>query len=146
GAIAVADLNGNSGAGGATAGPETDIHFVLLSHGRDGLGAFTPEGVLNGACPATGKDVENCNNDGLFDNGYGLYFDQNGAQQYKRLETTVAGANHFDDFVYFDYTLSSDIWTKMTQVGAVGDIVTNISAGNVKVTQPTAAGGPSAPQ
>ncbi|HTK84647.1 MAG TPA: type II secretion system protein [Patescibacteria group bacterium] len=145
GAIAVSDLNGNSGNQGATIGPETNVHYALISHGRDALGAFTPEGVLNGNCPATGKDRENCNNDGLFDNGYGLYFDQNGVQQYKRLETTVAGVNHFDDFVYFDFTLSSDIWTKTTQAGAVGDIVSN-TGGNVKVTQPTAVGGPSLAQ
>lgn len=141
GAVQVGDLLGHSGTQGATLTPATNAHYAIVSHGRDGLGAFSIEGSLLGNCAAIGMDRENCNNDGYFDNGFGVYTNPQGLADYKRQETTPAGPSHFDDFVNYDVTLNTDIWTKSTN----SNILSNTGAGNVLVAPP-ATGGPTNPQ
>ncbi|MGQ0526593.1 MAG: type II secretion system protein [Alphaproteobacteria bacterium] len=59
GAIFLNDENGNS----ILAQPGT-AHIALVSHGRNGSGAYTPEGVLVGACPPPpAVENENCDGD-----------------------------------------------------------------------------------
>lgn len=137
GAVQVGDLLGHSGANGGTLNPQTNAHYAIISHGRDGLGGFTLEGGLIGNCPGAGTtmDAENCNNDGYFDNGYGVYTTTQGVQ-YGRQESTAAGANHFDDFVNYDVSLNSDIWTK--SVGS--NILSNNGTGYVLMQQPNSIG------
>lgn len=43
------------------------VEMVFYSHGKDGAGAYNASGNANAqACPATGIDSENCNNDATF--------------------------------------------------------------------------------
>jgi len=59
--------------------------FAVVSHGPDGAGAFMMSGQANPrACPTTGIDRENCNNDGVFI-----------SRNYAPANTT----SHFDDQV-----------------------------------------------
>jgi prepilin-type N-terminal cleavage/methylation domain-containing protein len=142
GAVTVRDLN-NQGPPMATGGPVTIAHYAIVSHGRDGVGAFTlGGGTLSANCAGAGVDLDNCNNDGIFNNGYTLYTDPKGVQQYDRQESTSAGATHFDDFVFYEVTTSTDIWSKST----TADIVSHSEPGNVLVKMPTSPTGPANPQ
>lgn len=50
-------------------GPDDDrVHFAIVSHGDDGAGSYTKQGVLNGISCQTGKtaDSENCDGDSVF--------------------------------------------------------------------------------
>lgn len=57
GGIFVVDSNGNS-----VITPAGSAHYVIVSHGRDNLGAYTPQGILGPACPPIGArlDARNC--------------------------------------------------------------------------------------
>lgn len=60
--VPVTDINLAPGTAGA-------VSFVVASHGKDGLGAYTKSGTLNAAqcpSPATKIEGENCNNDSIF--------------------------------------------------------------------------------
>lgn len=62
GAINVIDANNNT----VLSSPGT-AQFTLVSHGKDGAGAYTVEGVANPeACDTGTEDNENCNNDATF--------------------------------------------------------------------------------
>ena len=77
-----------------TAGINDDAHYVVISHGRNGIGAYTNEGGQTANCGSIVFDVgtgtwittsvenHNCNSDGLFmqalqryDGGSGLHYD-----------------------------------------------------------------------
>jgi prepilin-type N-terminal cleavage/methylation domain-containing protein len=55
------------------------VVFVLFSHGRNGVGAYKPEGGRSPTCTSSMKDYENCNDDTTFrvatDNKYSKDFD-----------------------------------------------------------------------
>lgn len=126
---------------------EDKAHYVVLSHGKDGIGAFTLDAVNTGACAGASKDLDNCNGNGQFNNGYGAYYDIKGILQYNRQESVPAGATHYDDYVVYETTTLSDIWTKIvTGVAAdVGDMKTRMN-GNVLIKAPASASGPANPQ
>ena len=146
GAVKVTDLGGGGGPDG-TGPPVTNAHYAVVSHGQDGVGAFSTEGGLIANCAAAGKDIENCNNDGTFDNGYKIYNDIKGTQQYARQQSNAAGASHFDDFVSYDTTTSSDIWTKSSAAFPdTGDILNHTDLGNVEVKMPGQHAAPATPQ
>lgn len=150
GVVTVSDTNGK---GPATAGnppgsgpPVSDAHYVLISHGQDAAGSYTLEGVLAAPCPAVGADPVNCRyTGGTFNNGYDLFTDAYGVE-YGRVPTLVAGAAHFDDFVFYTNNIYTDYWTKQAVGGSVGDIVSNNKGSNVKIKQPLSTGGPALPQ
>ncbi len=58
--------------------------YVLISHGEDGLGAYSSAGVLVAACPLATAEGENCDNDSHF-------YAEEGAR------SLVTGANYYDD-------------------------------------------------
>lgn len=144
GVIEVQDMNGNSGTNGTTPGPALNNHYAIISHGRDGLGAYTLEGILLGNCPGVGIDAENCDNDGLFTNGYATYqewkLSSGTVTQYGRQESNPAGASHFDDFAFYETTTTTDVWTKQTTGGTAGNILSHTDPGNVKIKMPTTSG------
>lgn len=76
------------------------FHFVLISHGKRGVGAYTADGVLATPCPTTGilpLDAENCNNDSIF-------FDSHGAR------ADAEGIEYYDDMTYTQERTSTRIW------------------------------------
>jgi len=80
GAISVIDSAGNS-----VINPVDSAHYVLVSHGFDGAGAYVMEGVVGSACDAATLDGENCNQDSVF--------------RRTMLMGTGVAASHYDDFV-----------------------------------------------
>lgn len=97
------------GAAGAARG-----HYVIVSHGVDNKGAFSPGGTITQPCGliTDGRDFENCNNDGRF---------RNNVYQFDSVVTNIPtnkvqlfsspGALHFDDYVLHTPTMASGIWT-----------------------------------
>lgn len=67
GVISVHDEFGND-----TAGTNRDAHFVVLSHGTDGLGGFTSGGVRRD-CNIANRDGENCDGDNTFTQALAQY-------------------------------------------------------------------------
>jgi type II secretory pathway pseudopilin PulG len=61
GGVSVVDFNGNN-----TLAQPNSAQFVLLSHGKDGRGAITRDGVRSGVCVVGAVDEENCNDDVTF--------------------------------------------------------------------------------
>jgi prepilin-type N-terminal cleavage/methylation domain-containing protein len=83
GAIAItSDTSGTS-----VITPPGTAHYIILSHGLDGLGAYSFSGVLGTACNTAALDGENCNDDASF--------------RRTLLTSTATGASHFDDLVKF---------------------------------------------
>ncbi len=90
--------------------------MVVYSHGLDGRGSWLPSGIANPASPAipvnpagcngAGFDVENCDNDDVFNIA---------------LRSDVVGANYFDDTVERDITAWAYIWNDSDDV-ATGEI------------------------
>ena len=74
--------------------------MILISHGTNGRGAYSSEGIPNGnACAGPGLDIENCNNDGIF---------------VKYPYSSASGANGFDDQVFTDLWGWVYIWDQTT--------------------------------
>lgn len=61
GGISIIDQNNNT-----IITPEHTAHFIVISHGENGLGARTRAGVVSGICPAAALEGENCNNTETF--------------------------------------------------------------------------------
>jgi|TARA_R110002096_G_scaffold148727_1_gene309758 prepilin-type N-terminal cleavage/methylation domain-containing protein len=80
GAISVEDSNGNS-----AITPAGSAHYVLVSHGVDGNGAYTVQGVQGPTCPGATLDAENCNGNNTF--------------RRSGLRSDTGDAAHFDDLV-----------------------------------------------
>jgi hypothetical protein len=61
---------GKTAYGAITVGTNQYTPFVVVSHGENGRGSYTSEGIkYAAACPASGKgDSENCNRDAVFAN------------------------------------------------------------------------------
>lgn len=124
---------------------EDKAHYAVISHGRDAVGAFSGEGLLISTCAGAGVDLENCDNDGTFNNGFAPYYDEKGICQYDRQESMPAGAAHFDDYLGYETSTASDIWTKEVNGATIGNMKTRTD-GNVEVATPASAGGPVSPQ
>jgi type II secretory pathway pseudopilin PulG len=100
--------------------PTDNYHFLMLSHGPNGRGAFNENGTLVMQCANTGTpggpggfsaEVENCNtNDTYVD-----HFCEN---------VDVAGNSYFDDFVYEgysqDFTVPTKIWDTASDPNNLG--------------------------
>lgn len=91
GVIAVHDEFGNN-----TAGTNNDAHFIVLSHGTDGLGAFSSEGVRRN-CAIGNRDGENCDGDNVFVQGLAQY----------------EGTWRYDDFSYVETDQSGGLWREI---------------------------------
>jgi prepilin-type N-terminal cleavage/methylation domain-containing protein len=92
------------------------VHFVLISHGDDGVGAYTRNGTL----------VSNCNN-GALD---GQNCQRANATYVSALRSLASGPDYYDDMVrYISYTAST-IWENVGQ-----DAIFNAPGGKVAIGQ-----------
>jgi prepilin-type N-terminal cleavage/methylation domain-containing protein len=82
--------------GNDTAGISNDAHFVILSHGPDGRGAYNNFGQVITPCGNVTQDDENCDNDSVFVQALGSYHGDTAA--------------HYDDFAKFSKETSVSIW------------------------------------
>jgi len=91
----------------------TNGHYMVISHGNNGLGARSASGALIGACTTAGapREQENCDADAVFfevtdDNGRSL----------------ANGPFYFDDITLYSTAVPSRIWVE----GPAGqDIISN---------------------
>jgi prepilin-type N-terminal cleavage/methylation domain-containing protein len=85
------------------------VHFVIISHGSDGKGAFSLDGAQANPCglSAAARDNENCDNDAIFD--YGLQ--QSNGRVGKSLGNNPG---YWNDYYTYASSLNSDIWTPIT--------------------------------
>ncbi|MDY0028645.1 MAG: prepilin-type N-terminal cleavage/methylation domain-containing protein [Pseudobdellovibrionaceae bacterium] len=117
-------------AGGNKQGTSSNVHYVLVSHGKNGKGTTTNAGVLFANCAGAGKDLENCDNDGVFNSNFAT-INTGAAQIYARYTSDVPGADYFDDYIYLSTTTSSDIWTPNPNAGTPD--LYNRNAGNIRI-------------
>lgn len=108
--MAINEMLFHAGNGGITVkegdnGADTvsNVNIVVLSHGEDGAGAYTSDGVLVSACPTNSKDAENCNGDDIFLSAKRSY---------------ALGTNYNDDYIDFN-TATAVETTKACEAGAV---------------------------
>jgi hypothetical protein len=84
----------------------TQAHFIVISHGKTGMGAFTLGGGRGLACNTSTAPVpidhENCDNDDVFSSNY--------IGGSTRLQEAV-GTTFFDDSVKFINTTAYGIWS-----------------------------------
>lgn len=123
GAITVHDENGRD-----TAGIVNNGHYGLISHGQDGIGAYTRNGQMFQVCGShvpqswnTGDD-ENCSNKPIFIAGI------------KNSSRTVF---HYDDMVYFVNKSAGGLWAQLN--GSSDMLNTNpgmVNVGTDGITQP----------
>lgn len=104
----------------ATAGINGDAHFVVLSHGSNGNGAYTNGGVLISACVATVKEGENCDADSTFMSALGFYEGDS--------------PDYFDDVTYFAQRFDNELWAN-TAAGSIH--IYNKNTGNVGIKTAT---------
>lgn len=92
GTIQVAEFRLNTNNGNIEQiAPGDPASYLLISHGRNGVGAYTPGGVLAAPCPATGPallrgDAENCDGDAAFVSHEG------------DVASLAPGVNYYDDY------------------------------------------------
>lgn len=107
--------------------PAGSVMWVLVSHGKDGNGAYTYDGIQK-PCGTVSKDIENCNNNNVFING---------------ITSLVSGTNYFDDMTYFSTSRLSSLWTNAQTNAVAGSDETidiaNRNIGNVGVGIPLGA-------
>jgi len=101
--------------GNPTAGINDDTHFVIISHGKNGSGAYGAYGNIVQACPATGPERDNCNGDASFVSALGNYEGN--------------AASYIDDASYFVKSGGSTLWS---YVGGTNHIF-NLNTGNVGI-------------
>ncbi len=91
GAIGLVDKAGN-----AKVDPPDSALYVIVSHGDDGLGAHSANGVLHTSCSGAGRDVENCRHDNAI------------FPVTHQMRNTVHGSDHLDDFATYDSDLNDN--------------------------------------
>ncbi|MBK9563241.1 MAG: hypothetical protein IPO54_09065 [Micavibrio sp.] len=91
---------------------ENQVHYLLVSHGPSGLGAFTADGTPRQTCPGAGTtaDANNCINDNEFLGEVCMASDN-------------ADANFYDDMVEYKKDVPSRIWEE--SLTASSDIISN---------------------
>lgn len=107
GVVVAVDEFGAFTAGMTNASGEPDAHFVIVSHGRDGRGAYAPDGGRPEGCVAGSTvDAENCDDDGVFVQALA--------------HSTGGNAQHYDDYVYFEKMEDAALWANIPTTGADG--------------------------
>lgn len=105
---------------------EANVHYVLVSHGPSGNGAFTADGVPRTACPAAGTstDANNCIND--------VEFVQDAC-----MESRVAGSDFYDDITQSKSNPPSKMW--QDTISASENIISNAESVGINNSNPQAA-------
>ena len=98
--------------------PADGAHYVLVSHGDNGFGAYNRNGSITFPCPASPAIEENnCNGGTVFIDG---------------LRTMVPGAGYFDDLVTYEAYVTSRLWDYSNAFGYENSLY-NLNVGNVGV-------------
>lgn len=105
---------------------EKFMHFVILSHGIDGAGAWTPEGTQVAPCNAGVLDGQNCDIDGFVL-----------GELTRDIRSLGVSPQHYDDLLGFQQWSVSNLWAR--SAASPGDIQ-NLNVQNVGIgtTTPTA--------
>ena len=94
--------------------------FVVFSHGPSGNGAFSYGGGQVAPCDVATTDGENCDNDFMFVSALA--------------NSNAAGANFYDDMIYFHLFQSNELWTNIpTNTGVATPHIFNRNSGNIGV-------------
>ena len=93
------EILGDSGATALAAGEEGSAHFLIFSHGANGEGAYTMEGIQI-PCTTTSAEGQNCENN-----------DQEAIYNYS-MGNTAEGATQTDDVMAFFTQRDLPIWQK----------------------------------
>ncbi|HPQ50115.1 MAG: prepilin-type N-terminal cleavage/methylation domain-containing protein [Alphaproteobacteria bacterium] len=101
--------------GSDTAGINGNAHYAVVSHGRDGKGAFNRESNTKFPCTTGQVDSENCDDDSVFSSAIGHY--------------EANTASFFDDFSYFMINNSSSLWAFIPSTGHIY----NLNNGNIGI-------------
>lgn len=109
---------------GPTAGIDRDGHFVVLSHGANGNGAYHNSGAIVSACGAGTKESENCDADSTFMSALGFY------------EGSGVNPDYFDDIAYFVQKSDNELWAS---VAPGSNDIYNKNKGNVGIKTATPA-------
>ncbi len=128
GVIRVVERDGGPAQGSQISSVDA-VHYAVVSHGADRVGGFSLFGALPLACTGAGKDRENCDNDGTFNNNFAI-LDPANPSSYARFAVMPAGADHYDDYLIFATSSGGGIWSMVTSAS------TNISTstgGNVLI-------------
>ncbi len=83
----------------ATNATISDAHYVLVSHGEKGIGAFNKSGFIAEACDFSKLEGENCDQDATFISDFG-----------GRWRSVADNANYFDDFVRYAQKINVREW------------------------------------
>lgn len=70
-------------------------HYLLISHGDNGAGAYNENGILSSACLTTTKEGKNCDLQGRFVSG---------------LRSLGSGSSYYDDQIKFVSNRDSAVW------------------------------------
>lgn len=104
-------------------------HFIVVSHGQNGKGAFSLSGARYAPCGTLieGTEFENCNNDGRFRSNLDL-------AENMSLRNYAEGLNYFDDFTKFVPSVTSQLWSYIPNQG---DDMRATNNGNIYVGECT---------
>lgn len=116
-------------AGAQHTGTSNNLHYAVVSTGENIRGAFSIGGIRNVGCVGAGADLENCDNDSIFNSNFANYADETGALVYQRGAFLVPGPNYYDDYIGFTTSTEADIWA----VGAITPDVFSRNNGNVRI-------------
>ncbi|MCE7886834.1 MAG: hypothetical protein DYH13_04930 [Alphaproteobacteria bacterium PRO2] len=105
--------------------PPGALHYVFVSHGPTGLGAFTADGIPRAACanPGTAADAANCINDNQFTHSVCM--------------GSSTGPDFYDDIVAIKGNIPSKMWKD--SISATQDIISNAESVGINNTDPQAA-------
>lgn len=125
----------NIAGGNAPNTSAANVHFVVVSHGQDGLGSFTGAGGLKAApCAGPASATENCNNDALFNfNNRPIGFAPGilRDETFPWISLGLDAANnplpgYFDD--YLSYTTSTATNIDWTRLAGSSDVISRNGA------------------
>jgi type II secretory pathway pseudopilin PulG len=124
GVIRVQDESGNSTWDALRNEVTNRAHFAIVSHGRNGAGAYTRSGTLRAACNTAdanlGRDRENCDLDAIYTNNFVVYTRPDGVQDFNRVQSDVLAATYYDDYVSYSEVLVQGTWIRSGNSVATG--------------------------
>lgn len=85
-------------------------HYVIVSHGVNGVGAYRLSGTQIAPCTGSGKDRANCNNDGTFNSNHDTIGTDSTTAKFESYMSLVQNSDYFDDFLSYEHTTAGDIW------------------------------------
>jgi type II secretory pathway pseudopilin PulG len=132
GVIRIQDETGNATPDILRKDVTTNAHFVIISHGRNGVGTFTQNGVLRAACNVgdndLGRDRENCDLDAIYTNNFIVFTKPDGLPAFARVRSDVPSTAYYDDYADYSEVLVQGTWLRSGASVAAGPNFTNSAA------------------